>query len=261
MFGILPPLLMIRRNIGAAAMRELLSANALCSFSANWCSALDDSHLSSLASTHEGDASQRIPPLEVLRLGGCSLITDAGISALRNAISSLRVLDLQSCAQLSNDSLNVIASCCPELLELNLHDCVQVWLIVRTQSGGDHLPQITDRGIKRVAKGCNKLQSLDLGLFADAEYFERNGVGPILMIQASFRITGRSLRRVGKHCAQLRSISLSGRRLVRSEGLLLVLRGCPALTSINLESCFEVRARHPRVVLLIVSPCRLTQSS
>ena len=132
--------------------------------------------------------------------------------------SELRTLDLSQCENITDTSVRKVARGCSNLKSLNLRGCVNINNI--------HLG------------GCSNLQSLDL---ADC-----------------WRITDACLAEVGRGgCSNLQSLNLEGCFKITNTSLYEVARGCLKLETLNLRFCRNItsacknalRQSHPNLQL------------
>jgi hypothetical protein len=85
------------------------------------------------------------PNLQELNVSGCAA-TDTGICAIARHCCSLRVLNMEGCRSLTDACLLELSSHCPDLEILSADD-----------------GQLTDTGLRAIARNCNKLVDLQLG--------------------------------------------------------------------------------------------------
>ena len=91
------------------------------------------------------------PSLRSLALGGCTLVTDAGVGALTRSCRHLESLCLRQCRAVSDGSLAVIAAHCAALTRLDVSRCGAV----------------TDAGLEHLSRGCPQLRALEMEGYAE----------------------------------------------------------------------------------------------
>ena len=112
--------------------------------------------------------------LRELRVGHCSLITDAAFLDLPKSLSfeSLRILDLTACIHLHDDAVEKIIGACPRLRNLVLAKCKEITdrsVLAITKLGKNlhyihlgHCAHITDTAVVQLVKMCNRIRYIDL---------------------------------------------------------------------------------------------------
>lgn len=90
--------------------------------------------------------SQQLTNLTILKLNGCSFITDTGLLWLSEGCKILEEIDISCCPKITDAALRAIGYNCHMLLSLNI----------------SHLKNITDLGIKYLSVACRKLQNIQL---------------------------------------------------------------------------------------------------
>lgn len=110
--------------------------------------------------------------LEHLSLGGCTLVTDAGVGAFARTSHGLRSLCVRQCRCISDNSLSLLAMYCPKLEALDVSRCAAIsdagLLLLAagcpflTTLELEGYAEVTDRGIHALAAGCRQLAALNL---------------------------------------------------------------------------------------------------
>ncbi|PIA56996.1 hypothetical protein AQUCO_00600010v1 [Aquilegia coerulea] len=130
----------------------------------------------------------------------------------RGGLGKLIIRGSNSTRGVTNVGLSAIARGCPSLRALSL------W----------NVPSIGDEGLIEIAKGCNKLEKLDLSqcLISDKSLIAIANNCPNLnqiRIESCPRIGNEGLQAVGKCCLNLQSISIKDCPLVGDQGIASLL--------------------------------------
>jgi len=131
--------------------------------------------------------------LEKLDIGLCMQVTDAGIIAVARSCTVLRHFSFRNLSKVTDASFEALGSFCDSLEFL---DAAFV--------------KVSDKGVAKVAMGCNRLQEVDLTGCMD--------------------IGNDSMRALGDHCPNLRAVRVDCRG-VEDEGLAYLQERCPRLVS------------------------------
>lgn len=214
--------------------------------------------------------------LQVLNLAWCYKITDRGFTHLigvykslksvnfsklglvdtnlkllaSNCSKTLTVCNLDGCKQLTEKGFKFLAAC-QELQELYLGNCsitdkslksvakLKSLISLQLDNGRD----ITDAGIKYIAKGCTLLRSLTL--------FKCSHIGDsaiqslacsatqlkILDLSYLSEITDAALHSLAEHCKELEELNLRSCQKITNDGLKYLSQYSHNLRSINLYLC------------------------
>lgn len=224
----------ISRNAGMEQARYVgLFDNVGPAYSAvcNWesisfahCS-IQDCHLASLAECTAGRLLQ-------LNLSVCPLVTDEGVITIAEKSPKLAKLDLSITDKyLITDKsiLEGVAVHCHNLLHLNFSHCYN----------------ITNSGVKALARGCGSLRHLDLTFclkisdIALAALAAGKGAKALreLSVSDCTKVTSAGLVALGGGCSGLTRIILNYCRRITDVGIISLSRGCPNMKSLDLNSC------------------------
>ena len=226
--------------------------------------------------------------LRVLRISGCSLMTDAGLAGfLRLKGALLQELDISGCSELTNPSMQAIAENCPELTNLNMAGvclvndvgmahlvggCAKLAVLNMSALQGSRIPRVTDEGL-RLLGSVLSLRSLSIGLarITDAgvhALVKRNRQLRTLLFSQCDQLADGSLLSIGACCPVLESLDFCGTRNATDEGVMAIARGCPALTRLNLRgadkltdaSIVALSESCAALDTLVVNGCELTDA-
>jgi F-box/leucine-rich repeat protein 7 len=177
----------------------------------------------------------------------CSLLTDNGIKSVARYCPLLKEVSLNDCSQLTDYSCFELSSKLGQSLRyLSLAKCVQ----------------ISDVGLKQVARFCYKLRYLNV---RGCEAVSDQGLaciarssGPRLKaldVGKCDRITDEGLKAISESCPNLRKLGLRECDLVSDTGLSLVAYYCRLLTHLNIADCPYVSQEGYRYVKRFCKRC------
>lgn len=148
--------------------------------------------------------ARRFPSVTSLRLRGPTVM-DAQVLAAARLNPSLTSLDLSQCDNVTDEAMAMLSLETPGLRALNVLGC----------------RDITNDGVRRLARGCVCLTSLCLG-WCD--------------------LSDNALLVLSKQCTLLEQLDVSGCGRLSDAGVTAVVSGCRRLTSLSIEGCREVSA-------------------
>jgi hypothetical protein len=202
---------------------------------------------------------------DAMSMHACSTITDEFlVHSLFALQGSLRSLDLSSCklsdhsvfaichslhsstittiklgsSSVTDASLVELAEECPSLSEVHLAGCSQITdegiiFALIAKSKQRHVPFTV-----LMLSACKKITNRALRYLAEAqgEYLER------LSFSFCFKLTDSSISLLAESARNLVAINLCGCKVVGDESVLSLLKNCPLLSSISVNSCKRVSA-------------------
>jgi hypothetical protein len=166
------------------------------------------------------------PHLQVLDVGGCRLIGDAGLRALALGAPNLRALCLDGCPGVTAAGLvSALRGCCPVLTRLSAR---QLSSVASLGAGLKELPP--------------QLQELDL---SGTDVSEAQLLAALprlaglrrLALSSCAAVTDCVLQSIAKACPELRGLELLGCGELTGRGLLALARTCAALELLNVGNC------------------------
>lgn len=191
--------------------------------------------------------------LRVLRLAGCTELTDVGLMYVAR-LPELRDLDLSSCDV--SVGLDTVAERCPHLARLVLADCADVddaaVCDVARRSGGlrelvlRSCPDVGEAACEALARGCPLLRSLEVDGLTDAgAACIGAGLGELafLRVAASASLTDEGVASVVRGCRELSDLRLLWCSLVGDASCAAVAEHCTALRTLHMASCVRVTDR------------------
>jgi len=200
------------------------------------CSALEVVRFANCESLHDGHVAAllQLPRLAVLRLKGCSRVTDEAFEGAGGCGLSLRELDLRGTAVSAVAVEGAVHGFAGSLRALLVAGVGMGDGVARAAAACPGLrllcmaaASLTDEGVAAVAYGCPQLQQLRL---------------PYCRQVTSFALQQFRLRpRAGAQpLGQLEALDLTRCLAVGDDGVLALLTLCPPLASVNLSSCEDV---------------------
>ena len=187
--------------------------------------------------------------LKYINLEGCKQISDAGLAKLAEGCQGLESVVLISCDNISDVGVNSLAQHCPHLHSLYLaYTKVTDMGLTRLGEGScralkfidlGELDLITDTGLRKLAKGCPRLEDVnlegctkitDVGIASLAH----NCVGLHTLYLSQTQVTDTGLASLGEGCKALRRISLDYLD-ISEEGILKLAEGCSMLERVGLD--------------------------
>eukprot|EP00884_Botryococcus_braunii_P011442 jgi/Botrbrau1/20299/Bobra.31_1s0076.1 len=139
--------------------------------------------------------------LQVLEVGGCSKLTDAGLEGVARACPNLHSLNVNGCNLLTDAGFAAVGAACPRLTRLSACGC----------------SLLSDVGLSALALSCRELQEVNVG------WCERVG--------------NRGVEALASSCRELRCLDLCGCRSVGNRAIVAVAILCCHLTSLTLHCC------------------------
>ncbi|XP_062563829.1 F-box/LRR-repeat protein fbxl-1-like [Armigeres subalbatus] len=219
------------------------------------------------------EIADSMPLLSTLKLNGCWLLTDFGISAIRK-LRKLVILDLSDCDRVTDDGFlkaivdkdranmkelhlsmlpgiteNVILKICLTLANLTVldfcgSDCINdtslqfvfcyLRLVRVLRLNG--CVKITDAGLTGL-----DLQRAAIEIWDEQQTFSIDMLHGLqeLQISGCFKVTDISLTRCFK-LLELQQINLSHCVNISDEGIIAMAMGCPSLEVIDLSDCYRI---------------------
>jgi len=113
---------------------------------------LYDSHGAEISDDALQNIANNCPLLKELRILFQLQVTDIGVQAIAAKCSHLHTLDVDMCELLTDASLVAVGEHCPRLRVLHCG----------IGNGDAWIPQVTDKGVEAVARGCLALEELDV---------------------------------------------------------------------------------------------------
>ncbi|RRT54139.1 hypothetical protein B296_00024345 [Ensete ventricosum] len=139
----------------------------------------------------------RFPHLSSISLAGCTELPDSALLRLREFGSNIRYLSLYCCFGISEHGLAHVSTGCPHLVSITLYRC-----------------NITDIGLRILAKHCKVLENIDLSY--------------------CMQISDRGINALSSEFAKLHCLVISYCRAIRGTGF----AGCSStLTYLEADSC------------------------
>merc|ERR1712028_30809 len=130
------------------------------------------------------------------------IITDAALGSLAAGCPNITCLNLQLCQRITDTGVARLAAALPALTTLNLVGCYA----------------ITDTGLASLAAGCPAITTLDLS--------------------GCCNITAAGLASLAEcPCPAITTLILKYCRRITDTGLEMLVAGCPAITSLDLDNC------------------------
>ncbi|KAK1940489.1 F-box/LRR-repeat protein 4 [Phytophthora citrophthora] len=204
--------------------------------------------------------------LETLDISGCFQVTNQGISALGTHCSRLRSLTLDGVRRLTFSGVRSLFRGCNKLSALR-------WSGILVRTSQDEvatpgacaaffsIPHLNDTTISLLASST--LKTLHIGTTqCDADYFaaallqarsSTSVASSLVDLDVTSLATDTLCEALGNCCANLRTLRLSRSRYFSATSFLAVLRGCPRLRALELESCEQIQDE--TLVELSTSPC------
>ncbi|KAL3658854.1 hypothetical protein V7S43_016219 [Phytophthora oleae] len=204
--------------------------------------------------------------LETLDISGCFQVTSQGISALGTHCPRLRSLTLDGVRRLTFSGVRALLRGCGKL-------CTLRWSGVLVRTSQDEaatpgtcaaffsIPILSETTISVLTSSA--LKTLHIGTTqCDADYFAaallqaKSSTSPasaLMDLDVTSLATDALCEALGNCCANLRTLRLSRSRYFSATSFLAVLRGCPRLRVLELESCEQIQDE--TLVALSTSPC------
>ena len=165
--------------------------------------------------------------LSTVRLDFCTLVSDAGVSALRHC-SGIRVISLRG-TQVTDIGLFELTAGCHELRDVTLRGTMvtDVGIEALAVHGKLHaldiaFTRVSDRGLSGVATHCPDLKAI--------------------FLEFCMRITDRGVQVLAKYCPSLVEVDLGG-TCVSDAGAKSLAVSCAHLSTLDLSMCSEVTDR------------------
>ncbi|EEY70062.1 uncharacterized protein PITG_06628 [Phytophthora infestans T30-4] len=219
------------------------------------------------------------PQLATLLLAFCSSITDFGIRRLCGC-RQLESLDITGCFQVTSRGISALGARCPQLRSMTLdgvrrlifsgirallHGCRKLrtlrWSGILVRNSQDEaavpgacaaffsVPQLTDSTVAALTSSA--LKTLHIGttqcdtdaLASNLLESTRNStslVKSLTDLDVTSLATDTLCEALGSCCVNLRVLRLSRSRYFSATSFLAVLRGCPSLRVLELESCEQI---------------------
>ncbi|KAF4531428.1 hypothetical protein B566_EDAN004196 [Ephemera danica] len=198
----------------------------------------------------------RCPALLHLDLAGCSSVTCMSLSTdVPTRQLSLQYLDLTDCVGLGDLGLQTVVQTCPQLCFLYLRRCVLLTVKICNNAA-----QVSDAGIKQVARHCHRLRYLncrgceavgDVSVAALARSCPRLRALDL----GKCDITDHALRLLARSCPNLKKLSVKSCELVTDEGVRQVAFYCRGLQQLNIQDCQGVSLEGYRAVKKYCKRC------
>jgi hypothetical protein len=166
------------------------------------------------------------PQLQVLDVGECRLVGDAGLRALALGAPNLRALCLDRCPSVTAAGLvAALRGCCPALTRLSARELSAV---ASLGAGLKELPpQLQDLDLS----GTDISEAQLLASLSRLSCLRR------LALAGCSAVTDRVLQSVANTCPELRALELVGCSEVTGRGLLALARTCATLELLNVGNC------------------------
>ncbi|KAG7377615.1 F-box only protein 41 [Phytophthora pseudosyringae] len=207
--------------------------------------------------------------LETLDITGCFQVTSRGISALGAQCPQLRSVTLNGVRRLNSSGLRALLRGCCKLRTLQ-------WSGILVRSSQDEaavpgagaaffsIPHVSDATIAVLTSSATgTLKTLHIGTtqcdadaFAAALLLARNSsalVNSLTDLDVTSLATDALCEALGNCCANLRTLRLSRSRYFSATSFRAVLRGCPRIRVLELESCEQICDE--TLVAISSSPC------
>lgn len=231
-----------------------------------------------ISSFHLNRLLTRFQLLESLSLSGCTELPDSGLTPLQDYGSRLQTIFLDCCFGITDQGLSLIATGCP-LTVISLYRCnitdVGLQNLAKSCSALkdvnlSYCALISDHGIRALSQKCCQLRAVSISFCKGVSGVGFSGCSPTLayleaescklgpegiteivsgggleylnVSNLRWCITGDGLAAIGAGLGtKLRVLNLRMGRLVSSESVAAIAKGCPLLQEWNLALCHEVK--------------------
>lgn len=232
-----------------------------------------------ISSFHLDRLLNRFQQLESLSLSGCTELPDLGLTPLQYYGPRLQTISLDCCFRITDEGLSLIATGCPCLTAISLYRCqitdaglqkLAKSCIALKDVNLSYCGLISDNGIRALSQKCSQLQVVNVSFcnevsgigfggcsqtlayleaesckLEDAGIREMMSGGGLEYLNVSHLrgcMGGDGLAAIGGGLgAKLRVVNLRMCRLVSSECVAAIAKGCPLLKEWNLALCHEVK--------------------
>ena len=188
--------------------------------------------------------------LQILKLSGSVLITDAGMASICKVCTHLSSIDVSYCGMISNDFLNTAATTLPNLkvvIVSGCHKVTDVGLITLTRG----VP-----GLTRIEfGGCSKIT--DTGVSACATLIDLETI----VMRSCDLISNQGILEIAESCKKLQSIDISGLDLVNEDAIAVLVKNCLELIKLNCDGCAIGASAFARIVKPVLPLARPAPAS
>ncbi|RNA17790.1 F-box LRR-repeat 2-like [Brachionus plicatilis] len=164
--------------------------------------------------------------LRSIRLENCRSINDTSLKTLCIKCPNVELLNLKQCLKLTEKSFVNIGNNLQYLTSLNLESC-----------------NISDQGIKCIAKGCSRLQAIEISwcinISSDGLFNFADSCSNLRHIAAKglTNMKNRVLAKIADNCPQLISLILNNCNSLTDDGIISIADNCQFLKHLCVSNC------------------------